>query len=77
MDVVNQGFDDRFAVLKLGLSRTDGVTELALDDGIDSFSFPSLSKQPIQAGGSHQIGSGFSIWVYQFAMSSDGRNNVQ
>lgn len=43
MDVVNQSF----AVLKLGLSRTDGVAKLALDDEIDSFSLPALPKQLI------------------------------
>ena len=77
MDVVNQSFDDRLAVLKLCLSRTDGVAELAFDDGIYSFRLPSLSEQPIQASDSDQIGSGFSIWVSQFTMSSDWRNNVQ
>lgn len=77
MDVVNQNFDDRLAVLKLCLSRTDGLAEFALDNGIYSFSLPALSEQPIQASGSHQIGSGFSIGVYQFAVSSDWRNNVK
>ena len=38
-----------------------GVAKFVFDDRIYSFSFPSFSKQPIQASSSYQIGSGFSI----------------
>ena len=77
MNVVDQGFDDRLAVLELRLARTDGIAKLALDDRVHGFGFPPLSEKAIQTGGGDQIGSGFSLRIDKFAMSSDRRNNVR
>lgn len=76
MNVVNQDFNDRLAVLKVCFPRTDGIAKRALDDRVHGFGFPALSEETIQTGGDDHIGSGFSLRINRFAMSSNRRNDV-
>lgn len=77
MNVVNQDFNDRLAVLKVCFPRTDGIAKHALDDRVHGFGFPALSEETIQTGGGDHIGSGFSLRINRFAMSSNRRNDVR
>jgi hypothetical protein len=77
MEVVDQRFENGFTPLQMQRTGTDGVAELAFDDGIDHFDQPARTVQPVDTSSIDQISTLFALGSNELAVATNGRDDVQ
>ena len=69
MYVVEHGFENGLTPLQVQRVRAHGTAELALDDRMYRFTFPTLSIDAVQPGLGHQFSPGDALRREQAAMT--------